>query len=199
MFDSTLFFIERRYLMFQNFKTLFCFRCFIVVMPLLFLNGCGGTKLPDGIPKPYPVTITITQEGKGLEEVFVTLVSDDPVIGQWTASGISDSSGKAVIHTWGKYPGVVPGKYNIVLLKREVQARYKNIPDPKVDREGYERATRQYPIQPKDTWDLIDPKYSDQNTTPETIEVLKKKNNRTIEVGAAVKIKYQDPDEHLWK
>ncbi|MDR0608823.1 MAG: hypothetical protein LBG58_01815 [Planctomycetaceae bacterium] len=185
--------------MFQNFMTLFCFRCFIVVTLLLFLNGCGKTALPDGMPKPYPVTITITQEGKGLEKVFVILVPNDPALGQWTASGESDSSGKAVIRTLGKYPGVVPGKYNIVLRKREVQARYQNIPDPKVDREGYEKATRLYPIQPKDTWDLIDPKYSDQNTTPETIEVLKKKNNRTIEVGAAVKIKYPDPDEHLWK
>jgi hypothetical protein len=183
----------------QIFKKTFYFYCLITVIPFLFLSGCGGVNLPDGMPKPYPVTIMITQEGKALEKVSVLLVSDDVALGQWTAGGESNASGNAVLQTLGKYPGVVPGQYKVILRKREVQARYQNIPDPKVDRDGYEKAIRQYPIQPKDTWDLIDPKYSDQNTTPESIEVLKKKNNMTIEVGPAVKIKYNDPDEHLWK
>jgi hypothetical protein len=169
------------------------------MIPFLFLSGCGKVELPDGMPKPYPVTITITQEGKALEKVSVLLVSDDIALGQWTAGGESNASGKAVIQTLGKYSGVVPGKYKVVLRKREIQSRYQNLPDPNVDRDGYEKARRLYPIQPKDTWDLIDPQYSDQNTTPESIEVLKKKNKMTIEIGAAVKIKYKDPDEHLWK
>jgi hypothetical protein len=180
----------------SNFKKTFGF---IVVIPFLFLGGCGGVKLPDGMPKPYPVTITVIQEGKALEKVSVLLVSDDVTLGQWTAGGESDASGNAIIQTLGKYSGVVPGKYKVVLRKREVHARHQNIPDPKVDRDGYEKAIRQYPIQPKDTWDLIDPQYSDQATTPAMIEVQKKRNNMTIEVGAAVKIKYNDPDEHLWK
>jgi hypothetical protein len=177
--------------MYQNFRKTFWFHCFIAIVPFLFLNGCGGIELPDGMPKLYPVTITITQEGKPLEGASVALISEDPSMSQWVAGGLTDASGNAVIKTLSKYKGAASGKYLITIVKQYAEPNKTQAPNPATDPEGYGKYLDEIRRKPADAWDLIDPRYS-TGKSPESIEVVKGRNKKTIEVGAAVKIKRAD-------
>ena len=53
----------------------------IVLLTLLCFAGCTSQKLPDGMPKLYPVTMTVTQEGKPLADASVMLANAAKVLG----------------------------------------------------------------------------------------------------------------------
>jgi hypothetical protein len=65
--------------------------------------------MPDGMPKRYPTTITITQQGQILPDAGVTLVSlgNSP---KWVSGSLTDKHGNATIRTHGQYDGAPLGK-----------------------------------------------------------------------------------------
>jgi hypothetical protein len=81
---------------------------------LLFIAGCGDSGDPKDLPKLYPVTISITSEGKPLENAIVNLIADPPL--KFQAITGTDANGKAVMKTYN-YDGVAAGKFKVVITR----------------------------------------------------------------------------------
>jgi hypothetical protein len=167
-------------------SVVFPFLCAIILM-----TGCGGSNLPPDMPKPYPTTITITQDGQGLEDAAVTLLPQGG--STWYAGSRTNAQGAAQIMTQGQYPGAIPGKYKILVTKRYSDPSKITFPDPNVDPAGYTKAMEESAknVEVLNSYNLIDPKYASAEATPEEIEIVAGSNTKTIDVGKAVKIKIE--------
>ena len=56
------------------------------------------------MPEPYPTVITIIQDGKPLEGASIVLASANGP-NTWSASAVTDATGKASLKTLSKYDG----------------------------------------------------------------------------------------------
>ncbi|MDR1269130.1 MAG: hypothetical protein LBK82_06370 [Planctomycetaceae bacterium] len=97
----------------------------ITTIIFLFLGivcffGCGQ-KLPDGMPKLYPVTITIVQENTPLEGAIVQLIPEDSSLSTWGPMGITNASGVTELQTNGKYKGSPLGQFKVLVTKKEIE------------------------------------------------------------------------------
>src|SRR5690606_19093803 len=63
-----------------------------------------------------PCTITVTYNGQPVADASVLLA---PQSGEFSAAGVTDMEGKAVMKTDGMYEGVVAGEYMAGVTKRE--------------------------------------------------------------------------------
>jgi hypothetical protein len=188
----------------QEFMMRFCFakkRLFVTLLTValvLSVPGCGGKKLPPGMPDLYPATITITQENQPLGDAIVMLASADKSV-QWSAVARTNAQGVAILETGGQYKGVPAGTYKVTVTKQEIERPpdpYADAPDPKVDQDKYQEwymkneakiaaASR---VQPKVT-SVVDLVYDSVEKTPLTVTVeAKKKNDFTLDVGKAVSV-----------
>ncbi|MDR3232274.1 MAG: hypothetical protein LBT46_01170 [Planctomycetaceae bacterium] len=145
----------------------------------LMLSGCGE-RLPDGMPKPYPVTIHVIQDGKAMQGASVTLIPQGES-NKWTAGALTDSSGNAVVKVLARYAGAVPGNYKVAVEKLITERTGQ----PPAD-----RSSREYSdwLNNPRVWNSVDAKYSIVNTQ-ETLEVVAGKNAKTIDVGSSVPYK----------
>jgi len=156
--------------------------CLILIAP-----GCGdGQKLPDGMPKPQPTSITILQGGSPLPGASIALIPVDSS-NQWHAGANTNEKGVAEILTRGQYKGVVPGKYTVVITKRETEESALTAPDPNTDPQGYAKYMQESSQEKLATYDLVDLKFS-ATASQEQIEIVPGKNEKTIDVGEAVRI-----------
>ena len=85
---------------------------------LLCLSGCGGASRPADLPKLYPASITVTQEGKPLAGAMVMLYSTADNF-KWSVAGITNSSDTAELKTHGQFPGALLGEYKVTVNKTE--------------------------------------------------------------------------------
>jgi len=157
---------------------------------ILFLSavvGCpGGGQTPEGMPKLQPTVIKITQGGTPLAGAEVVLIPTKS--NPWQAGATTDETGAAKIMTKMKYPGAAPGKYTVVIMKRESEKSKLTPVDPKTDPKGYTKYMEDSRKEKLASYDLIDPKYSNSKS-PEKIEIVDGPNEKTIDVGAAVRVK----------
>ena len=167
--------------------------CTIVLLSCfcLYLSGCAGEQLPDGMPKPYPTTITIIQDDKPLEGATIALIPMD-ASNSWNAGGITNTSGNAALKTLTRYDGVVPGKYYVIIKKLLVDEN-KNTPNKETDPAGYAKWLEESARDTFAGYDLIDPKFSKISPDAETIEVVEGKNEKSTDIGKAVKIERRLP------
>jgi hypothetical protein len=163
-----------------------CCIFFLLACVCVLAGGCGE-KLPPGMPKPYPVTITITQEGAPLEGASISLIPADSA-NSWSAVGLTDESGKAAFKTAGEYKGVVPGKYYAIVSKCEVLEKAIAVTTGQSVEMNAGLGSGSTESRVISGYDLIDPKFSQFSSQAETIEVQAGKNEKTIEVGPAVRI-----------
>ena len=162
----------------------------LVVAVLAASGGCNKKqKLPDGMPAPYPTIITITQDGAPLEGASIAFLPADSS-NPWNAGGLTDATGKANIKTRSKYDGVVPGEYKILITKRESDKSNLTMPDQNTDPEGYAKYMRESSAETLASYDLIDPKFGKLSADTETITVSTGTNEKTIDVGKAVRAKH---------
>ena len=160
---------------------------FILAFFCLVSGGCvKKQKLPDGMPAPQPTVITIIQDGKPLEGASIALLPSD-TSNSWNAGAATDSTGKAAPKTLNKYDGVVPGKYRILVTKRISDESKFTPPDPDADPEAYAKYMQESMGEKVASYDLIDPKFGKITDNTETIDVVTGKNEKTIDVGTAVK------------
>lgn len=125
---------------------------------LILHTGCGGRKKPDGMPALYPCKLTFTQENAPLTDALVTFHSSEPGF-QWTITGKTDPTGAVQFNTDGFYAGVPEGKYKITVNKTgETATHYVNV---------------------------VDKKFDSVATTTLDIEIKKKGNDQTFDVGKA--------------
>jgi len=155
----------------------FCATLFIAVA----ISGCSGTPRPDGLPKLYPCTITITQEGKPLEGVSVSLY-DPAITDRWAVGGQTNASGVATIHTHGQFLGTPAGRFKVVLTKTVTEsdsvASDIEWASPKVRGD-----TRFY--------SLVGKEYINYETTPLEIVIDGKKRNESFDIGSVERILIQ--------
>ncbi|MDR1960502.1 MAG: hypothetical protein LBQ54_15940 [Planctomycetaceae bacterium] len=144
---------------------------------LFSVSGCKDSSRPEDLPKLFPCIITITQEGKPLEEASVELVAADQNNAKYKSLSITDAEGRAVMSTYG-FKGVPAGKYKVAVTKTLTDdVVYKENEAGGKDLVSYK------------TYRTVEPQFSDAKTTPHELEITgkDKKPEVTFDVGKAVK------------
>jgi len=145
-----------------------------VVSAMLLLGGCvviaslgcaEGPGIPADLPALTPCTITVTHNGEPVEGASVLM---SPQSGEYSAAGTTDSAGKAVMSTDGKYEGVVAGEFVATVTKLE-KSDYVAPPQPD-DPEEYMKWEEELKNQPQPE-NLLPEKYASFGTSGLTVTV----------------------------
>jgi len=144
----------------------------LVAVSLLFLPGCGGQKLPEGMPKPTPTTLTILQDGAPLEGALVSLFPMEAG-SRWDGGGVTDSNGKAKMKTLGQYDGVVPGNYKVTVKKTFVPKPPEGLSSSEV---------REWLATAPPPTELVHKQFGTKETTPLDLKVDSSPVEETFEV-----------------
>ncbi|MDD3469730.1 MAG: hypothetical protein PHE53_07100 [Thermoguttaceae bacterium] len=155
---------------------------------LTVIHGIGCTprqKLPEGMGKPVPVSITITQEGKPLADADVSLFPPD-LSAKWAMGGRTNADGVVKIYTNGEIEGCPSGEY-VVLVRKMAQDSDKDLgPEPE---DAIERMKwNEKKAASSHEYSLVEDKYNDVKTSDLKIKV-DGKTEATLDVGKAVKVK----------
>ena len=158
------------------------------LLALVAAFGCGGEKLPAGMPKPQPTTITLTLDGKGLADASVTMIPDS---GSYAAVGKTDASGVAEMKTNGKFKGAVPGEYKIIVGAKD-EIDYGELgPPPTGDPAALEKwnidVEKSGGMAQFKRYSLVSTEFTDVENTPLTLTVADGKNAETFDLGASAR------------
>lgn len=157
------------------------------LLALVAAFGCGGEKLPAGMPKPVPTTITLTLDGKGLADASVTMIPDS---GSYAAVGKTDSNGVAEMKTDGKYKGAVPGAYKIVVGAKD-EIDYGEFGPPPTDPVELDKWNRDVDAAGGAAnfkrVSVVAQEFTAADTTPLTLTVGDAKVAETFDLGASVR------------
>jgi hypothetical protein len=88
----------------------------ILVTVGIVLTGCSNSSRPP----TYPVTGTVTSQGKPLAGAAITFVPTGE--GGEAASAMTDSDGKYALTTWEAGDGARPGQYRVKVSLHEQKA-----------------------------------------------------------------------------
>ncbi|MDR1962475.1 MAG: carboxypeptidase-like regulatory domain-containing protein [Planctomycetaceae bacterium] len=156
----------------------------LLIFLLLPYFGCNGSPHPHDLPPLYPAVLVLTQEGKPLENALVVLYSTDSNF-KWSVAAVSDRNGKATLLTHGKFFGVPAGEYKIIITKTEASDQNVSDSNSSHNPEVYT------PIPTRTLFSLVEKQYTDIATTPFTIIIEKGKNVQNLDIGKAVREKFQ--------
>ena len=162
----------------QVITSLFCTAGLLFIVSM---SGCSKDRaLPPGMPKLYPCTLKITQEGEPLVSAIVKLHSQGEPIA-WTVSGKTDETGTVIIFTDGYFKGAPAGEYKITVDKLESVAP----PMPAVLPTGEAELQALYNKQEAETkeYRLVEPVYCKVDSSPLSISIDKKKTEASFDVG----------------
>ena len=165
----------------MTFRTLVC-TSFVSLTAVILLSGCGGPPRPTDLPRLYPCTVTVTQDGKPLTEAIVRLVSTDPSF-KWTVFAQLDASGTGKVFTQGLYLGAPEGDYKVVISKEETVSEPMG---PPVVRQG-EFGEETFTPTAQTVFSLVEKDYADAATTPLSITIGKKGNDQKFDCGKPVR------------
>ena len=138
-------------------------RACLFAFTVLLFSGCSGEPLPPGIPKLYPATLTVIQDGKPLAGAGVILTNVDPS-SDWSAGGATDQNGVLKLRTLGRYDGAPVGTYRVSVQK----------------------------IIEDNTFQVVDPKFA-RGVTELEVEITPRNFHFTVDVGPAVRIALPPP------
>jgi hypothetical protein len=159
----------------------------VSILLLTFCVSCGGDLRPEGMPKLYPATVTVLQENKGLDNAIVTLINEDTTQSKWLVGGRTNSSGTCNILTQGKFNGAPLGKYKVLVTKTEkIESETAKKPVPQDDNAATEYYAKIHAEEK--FYERVIEKYKEPETSDLEIEITKDKNEKTFDVGEAVKI-----------
>lgn len=133
------------------------------------------------MPKLYPVSVSVMQEGTPLADANVSLRYPDSSIGTWAIGGRTDANGNAKLFTNG-YPGAPLGTFKVVLIKHESEGLAER--EAALNQGGPSAAQR---IIPK-VWSCVEAKYNDSEKTPLEVEITTSTKTLSIDAGPVVKI-----------
>ncbi len=155
----------------------------IAISLALVSLGCGQKK-PDGMPSLEPATLKVVQDGAPCAGANVNLKALDSS-NKWTCGGTTDETGVVTLKTHGQYKGVPVGKYKVAVSKTVGEG---TPPPPSPIDEESARVFREYQESGAtyEEFAVVDKQYMLIETTPLEIEIVKGKNELTVDVGAAV-------------
>ena len=161
-------------------------RKFVSLIPWLLvaflMTGCHRDPRPAGMPKLYPASITVTQEGTPLGGAMVQLIPEDSANSRWGPSGLSDASGIVVLRTNGRYPGAPLGTYKVVVSKQEFEPHphpeWANLPEDDPNHWKYVQI-----VENLKAYEVVDRKCGSIADTPLRIEVTAKEKTYSVDVG----------------
>lgn len=168
-------------------------KLYLMVLPLVFVSvvslGCKA-KLPPGMPKLYPVTVTLTfDDGKPVDNASVKFRLTDPVLPQtWLHAGTTNSEGIVELMTEGGYRGIPAGKYSVTIEKFETEMKdVTSVAAQSDQRSGPPPMPAPGTVVPR--FQLVEDIYLDHTKTPlKNIEVEEGKNNLTLTAGKEQRI-----------
>lgn len=165
-------------------------RISLLAVVVFAFPGCSGEgPRPAGMPKLYPCTITITQEGTPLDAALISLIADDPELSKWASGGSTDNNGKCDLYLRGKFRGVPAGKFKVTVSKLETEeSKLGNAPPEGASSDEVDRWWNQREREKLKAFQRVAEKYTLPQTTDLEIEVLTKPNSFTLDVGASVNI-----------
>lgn len=145
----------------------------VLLAVALMVAGCAPSDRPKDLPKLTPCMLTIVDANKApVEGAMVQIVSEQEPAARWTAGGLTDANGKIDLMVQGKFPGVVPGTYKVLVTKLEVV---------KVREEQNKETGEMMTIQKNVP--LLAPEFGLQDKTPLTLTVLAgQKTEETLSV-----------------
>lgn len=146
------------------------FSLFVFAVGIGIFSGCGGAKKPDGLPELIKQPVTVTQDGKPLAGVHLTLY----LAGEgknWPVFGDSDSSGKVIFNTQTTdFKGAPAGDYIVTAEKVEVTpSQFDNIPVNGANEAMELEAKKNAEYRP--SYYLVDPALKDKETTTLTLKI----------------------------
>jgi hypothetical protein len=155
---------------------------------LLLFPGCNGQKLPPGMPKLYPASITVMQDGKPLAGAEIVVINTDPST-NWSAGGGTDKNGVVKLRTMGQYDGAPVGKYKVGVRKTEIPDIIQDLPAERPsDSEGLKEYIRLVKEIDDNTFILVEDKFSISNTQLE-VEITPSNLKGTVDVSPAIRVK----------
>jgi hypothetical protein len=159
---------------------------FLMACLLLSCISCGGPKRPDGMPPLHPTRIVITQAGELLEGATVTLVNIDDPSYRWIVGGVTDARGVCQVRTQGEFAGAPEGRYKVLVqrtITTESETRRQPMPeDAQAARAYYEQIAAE-----ERSFDTVNLKYKQFDTTDLEIEITRGSNVKEFDVGEAVR------------
>lgn len=154
----------------------------LLLTALAVLCGCKKEFVPEGMPKVYPTTLHITQEGEPLSNATVKLHPESPELAPWHAGGKTDEKGEVVLFTINQYRGVAEGKFKVCVEKIDMV-------DPN------EKAGNHHVyLGPPRYFSIVDVKLRSPEKTTLEIDVKPGENSMEFEVGKPVRVPVREED-----
>jgi major membrane immunogen (membrane-anchored lipoprotein) len=158
------------------------FRPMLVLPALLAMASCGSD---DGLGKRYPVSGTVTYNGKPLEKGIISFVSEDLKQNIGASGQITD--GSYTLSTGGNEDGAQAGKYKVTITAKE-----DYLSKARADFQKESKQTESTYIPPQfiakaeaTAKSLIPTGYGDPGTTTLTAEVKEKPNTIDFKLSDA--------------
>jgi len=145
-----------------------------LLIAVFLIVGCDNAKRPDGLPKLYPCSILVQQDGQPLEKAQVMLVQQDNAGTRWVVGGITGSDGIVQVSTYGQYPGAPLGEYKVTVTKNEQVM----VVQPSAMGPGR-----------FDTYTLVEREFTQEDTTPLLLHIVQGTKKYQIDVGKPVREK----------
>jgi len=158
----------------------------------ILTSGCGP-KRPAEMPKTYPLSIVVKKSGAPMNEVTVTLYSEEAQ-GRWTTAGTTDASGTAEMRSICRGyvdRGAPEGEHKVLLTAKLSQAASEKTPSEREirnmsDAERKERSESREEYNEKRKAAMIFPReFSSIKDTPFSVTVEKGAKVVEIEVADA--------------
>jgi hypothetical protein len=167
-------------------------KTFLFSAVTLFAFGCGE-KLPPDLPKLHPTILIVLQEGKALDNATVQLIPKD-TNSKWSATGITNASGKVEFYTHGKYEGVPEGTYRVVVQKTLTEEpKYAGQSQPPQG-VSYEQWQQMLATDKPQSYNVVDLTYGSRDSSPLEISVGSGNGKeQQVDVGKAVRDKITPP------
>ena len=156
-----------------------------LLFAFVIMTGCGE-KLPSGMPKLFPASITVTQEGEPLDGAMVLLIPEDSALQEWGPGGLTNASGVAVMRTNGKCKGAPLGKYKVTVTKTEREPHpHPEWADLPMNDPNYRQFLRM--AESLKAYNLVERDFGSRDRTPLQVEVASGQKSHSVDVGNKIR------------